>query len=180
MATWWPWPKLQLRMTSELLFSLSTHSCPTLLCVMIYVIFANKQTNPSAVLTFTNSRYLLSSLQSRSTYPAFNVPKHGLFVANPSSGARVAMSEKWLGYGNNTWGILFWYPAGLHYSFYKAFWTAGAPKNPSSMVAEGSFTDLKRPGFAALQSHPVRPELRTRTRMSIPQPALNSTGMYLY
>jgi hypothetical protein len=55
-----------------------------------------------------------------------------------------------------------------------------APKNPSSIVAEGSFPDLERPGFTALQSHPVRPELRKRTRMIIPPAALNSTGMYLY
>ena len=88
-------------MTSELQVSLSSYSGPALLCVMIYVILANKQTNPSAVLTSTKSRYILSSLQSNNTYTAFNVPKHGLFVANPSSGARVTMSEKWLGYEIN-------------------------------------------------------------------------------
>jgi len=88
-------------MTYELKVSLSSYSGSALLCVMKYVILANKQTNPFAVLTSTDSRYLLSFLQSKNTYTALNVPKHGLFVANSSSGARVAMSEKWLGYGIN-------------------------------------------------------------------------------
>ena len=48
------------------------------------------------------------------------------------------------------------------------------------MGTGGSFPDLKWPGFATLQTHPIRPELRTWTRMSIPPPALNPTCMYCF